>query len=109
MNKKLIKAAVIGALFSVAPMSFAADEVEDIKAAARMYANSTNAGIYYAMGVTQHSNGTNHVKSIANLAMLTGNVGTENRRITVLDTIEPDVQITGPGAYNVEINDAAGY
>ncbi len=32
MNKKLIKAAVIGALFSVAPMSFAADEVEDIKA-----------------------------------------------------------------------------
>jgi hypothetical protein len=32
MNKKLIKAAVIGALFSVAPMSFAADEVEDVKA-----------------------------------------------------------------------------
>ena len=52
-------------------------DVEQIKDAARMYANSNKSGIYYAMGITQHSNGTNHVKSIANLAMLTGNVGKE--------------------------------
>lgn len=59
-------------------------EVKQIEEAARMYANSSNAGIYYAMGVTQHSNGTNHVKSIANLAMLTGNVGKENAGINPL-------------------------
>ena len=49
-----------------------------------MYANSSNAGIYYAMGITQHSNGTNHVKSIANLALMTGNVGIENAGINPL-------------------------
>ncbi len=59
-------------------------EVEEIKTAARMYANSPNAGIYYAMGITQHSNGTNHVKSIANLALMTGNVGKENAGINPL-------------------------
>ncbi|MDC0559042.1 formate dehydrogenase subunit alpha [Candidatus Izimaplasma bacterium] len=57
---------------------------EDIKKAARIYASSNNSGIYYAMGITQHSNGTNHVKSIANLALLTGNVGKENAGINPL-------------------------
>jgi uncharacterized protein (TIGR02001 family) len=48
MNKKLIKAAVIGALFSVAPMSFAADEVEDIKASSMLdeFSFSANVGLY---------------------------------------------------------------
>ncbi|MDC0999591.1 TorF family putative porin [Methylophilaceae bacterium] len=48
MNKKLIKAAVIGALFSVAPMSFAADEVEDIKAPSMLdeFSFSANVGLY---------------------------------------------------------------
>ena len=48
MNKKLIKAAVIGALFSVAPLSFAADEVEDIKAPSMLdeFSFSANVGLY---------------------------------------------------------------
>jgi len=48
MNKKLIKAAVIGALFSVAPISFAADEVEDIKAPSMLdeFSFSANIGLY---------------------------------------------------------------
>ncbi len=49
MNKKLIKAAVIGALFSVAPISFAADEVEEIKAPSSMldeFSFSANVGLY---------------------------------------------------------------
>ena len=48
MNKKLIKAAVIGALFSVAPMSFAADEVEDVKAPSMLddFSFSGNVGLY---------------------------------------------------------------
>ena len=57
---------------------------EGIVDAARVYAAGERAGIYYAMGVTQHSNGTNHVKSIANLAMMCGNVGKESTGINPL-------------------------
>jgi formate dehydrogenase major subunit len=57
---------------------------EDIINAARLYASGKKAGIYYAMGITQHSNGTNHVKSIANLAMMCGNVGKESTGINPL-------------------------
>lgn len=57
---------------------------EEIANAARIYAAGDKAGIYYAMGVTQHSNGTNHVKAIANLAMLCGNVGKESSGINPL-------------------------
>lgn len=48
---------------------------EDIKKAARIYAKAGNAGIYYAMGITQHIMGTYNVCAVGNLAMLTGNVG----------------------------------
>jgi len=48
---------------------------EDLKAAARMYAGAGAAAIVYAMGITQHITGTDNVKSCANLAMLTGNIG----------------------------------
>ncbi len=48
---------------------------EDLKAAARMYAGASAAAIVYAMGITQHITGTDNVKSCANLAMLTGNIG----------------------------------
>jgi len=43
--------------------------------AARLYARADAAAILYAMGITQHTKGTNNVKCIANLAMLTGNLG----------------------------------
>ena len=43
--------------------------------AARMYARNNPASILYAMGITQHSHGTDNVMAIANLAMLTGNIG----------------------------------
>ncbi len=48
---------------------------ENVAEAARMYATSNPATILYAMGITQHSHGTDNVMAIANLAMLTGNVG----------------------------------
>lgn len=48
---------------------------EDIKKAARIYGSAKNAGIYYAMGITQHVMGTNNVCAVGNLAMVTGNVG----------------------------------
>jgi len=47
----------------------------DIEAAARMYAQADRAGIYYTMGITQHTSGTDNVCALANLALLTGNLG----------------------------------
>ncbi|QDY99004.1 formate dehydrogenase subunit alpha [Nitratireductor mangrovi] len=48
---------------------------ETIRAAARLYATGGNAAIYYGLGVTEHSQGSTTVMAIANLAMLTGNIG----------------------------------
>ena len=48
---------------------------EDIIEAAKIYALSDVASIFYAMGVTQHSTGTNGVISLSNLALITGNIG----------------------------------
>jgi formate dehydrogenase major subunit len=48
---------------------------ESIRGAARLYANAPNGAIYYGLGVTEHSQGSTTVMGIANLAMLTGNIG----------------------------------
>ena len=50
---------------------------EDLRAAARLYATGGNGAIYYGLGVTEHSQGSTAVMGIANLAMLTGNIGRE--------------------------------
>jgi formate dehydrogenase alpha subunit len=47
----------------------------DIEEAARLYARADKAMIVYAMGITQHTTGVDNVKTLANLAMLTGHVG----------------------------------
>ena len=43
--------------------------------AARLYAGANAGAILYCMGITQHTTGTDNVKSLANLAMLCGNLG----------------------------------
>jgi formate dehydrogenase major subunit len=43
--------------------------------AARLYAKAPAGSILYCMGITQHTTGTDNVKSLANLAMLCGNMG----------------------------------
>ena len=48
---------------------------DDLVKAARLYAKAGAASILYAMGITQHITGTDAVKSLANLAMLSGNIG----------------------------------
>ena len=48
---------------------------EEIRKAARLYAGARNGSIYYGLGVTEHSQGSTTVIGIANLAMLTGNIG----------------------------------
>lgn len=50
-------------------------KVEDLNAAARIYATSKPAALLYAMGITQHTSGHQNVLACANLSMLTGNIG----------------------------------
>ena len=50
----------------------AADTIRDV---ARVFAAGERAGIYYTMGITQHTSGTENVYALANLAMITGNLG----------------------------------
>jgi predicted molibdopterin-dependent oxidoreductase YjgC len=47
----------------------------DIESAARLYAMADSAGIFYCMGITQHTCGTENVLALTNLAMVTGNFG----------------------------------
>lgn len=46
-----------------------------IKEVARLYATSEPSSIVYTLGITEHSHGVDNVKSLANLAMLTGQIG----------------------------------
>ncbi|MGH6851243.1 MAG: formate dehydrogenase subunit alpha, partial [Methylocella sp.] len=48
---------------------------DTIRKAARLYATGGNAAIYYGLGVTEHSQGSTAVLAIANLALVTGNLG----------------------------------
>ncbi len=56
---------------------------DDIIRAALLYATHRSA-IIYAMGITQHTTGTANVASLANLALLTGNVGREGTGVNPL-------------------------
>jgi formate dehydrogenase alpha subunit len=48
---------------------------QDIVAAARMYATARNATIYWALGIPEHTHGTDNALSLVNLALLTGHIG----------------------------------
>lgn len=48
---------------------------EQIIEAARLFATTKPATILYTLGITEHTHGTEGVMALANLAMLTGNVG----------------------------------
>ena len=48
---------------------------DQIEKAARIFAEADSAGIYYTMGITQHTSGTDNVCALANLALITGNLG----------------------------------
>ena len=47
----------------------------DLVEAARLYGSAERAAIVYCMGITQHVTGTDNVLAVANLALLTGNIG----------------------------------
>lgn len=57
---------------------------EDLIEVARLYAQAEPGTILYCMGITQHTSGTDNVKSLANLAMLCGNLGIEGGGVNPL-------------------------
>ncbi len=57
---------------------------KNIIKAALLYGNAVRPGIYYTMGITQHTHGTENVYAIANLALMTGNLGRESTGVNPL-------------------------
>ncbi len=58
--------------------------VEQLHAAAELYARTPKAGIFYTLGITEHTTGTANVMNLANLAMVTGHIGVENAGVNPL-------------------------
>ncbi len=58
-----------------------ASTIEDM---ARIYATADRGSIVYAMGITQHVTGSKNVAALANLAMITGNIGRESTGVNPL-------------------------
>ncbi len=48
---------------------------DKLREAARIFGAADKGAIFYSMGITQHSHGTEHVLALSNLALLTGNLG----------------------------------
>ena len=65
---------------------------DKIAQAARLYAKAATASIVYSMGITQHTTGTDNVLSLANLAMLTGQIG---RRSTGVNPLRGQNNVQG--------------
>ena len=59
-------------------------DAEDIVITAREYASSSGSMIAYTLGITEHHCGVNNVFDIANLALLTGNIGKQGTGIMPL-------------------------
>lgn len=57
---------------------------DQIALVARVYATCKPAALFYAMGITQHTHGTDNVMAVANLSMLTGNIGKESAGVNPL-------------------------
>jgi formate dehydrogenase alpha subunit len=57
---------------------------ELIREAARLYACGNPSSIIYSMGITQHSHGVDNIFALANLAMMTGNLGKPSSGINPL-------------------------
>jgi predicted molibdopterin-dependent oxidoreductase YjgC len=57
---------------------------EDIRWAARAYAQERHAGIFYTLGITEHACGVNNIWSLSNLVLMTGHLGYESTGLNAL-------------------------
>jgi formate dehydrogenase alpha subunit len=60
--------------------------------AARMYATAKNGAIYWALGIPEHSHGTDNALTLVHLALLTGHIG---RRGTGLNPLRGQNNVQG--------------
>src|SRR5660398_227248 len=81
-------------------------EADDIRQASELYARAGAANIIYAMDITQHHTGTNIVLTVANLAMLTGNMG---RPGTGVNPLRGQVNVQGACDMGALPNVFSGY
>jgi len=78
----------------------------DVKAAAIAYATAPNAMSFHGLGVTEHSQGTFAVMQIADLALLTGNIG---RRGVGVNPLRGQNNVQGSADMGVQPHQGAGY
>lgn len=57
---------------------------DDIRQAARLFGKAERASIIYSMGITQHTTGVDNVLALADLALLSGNIGREGTGVDPL-------------------------
>ncbi len=57
---------------------------DKLRVAAEIYARTPRAGIFYTLGITEHTTGTANVINLANLAMVTGHVGVPHAGVNPL-------------------------
>ncbi len=79
---------------------------ELVRRAAIAYAKAPNAMSFHGLGVTEHSQGTFAVMQIADLAMLTGNIG---RRGVGVNPLRGQNNVQGSADMGVQPHQGAGY
>lgn len=78
----------------------------EVKNAAIAYATAPNAMSFHGLGVTEHSQGTFTVIQIADLALLTGNIG---RRGVGVNPLRGQNNVQGSADMGVQPHQGAGY
>ncbi len=79
---------------------------ESVRAAAITYASAENAMSFHGLGVTEHSQGTFTVQQIADLAMITGNIG---RRGVGVNPLRGQNNVQGAADMGAQPHQGAGY
>jgi formate dehydrogenase major subunit len=79
---------------------------EDIRRAARVYGQGAPAMVFHGLGTTEHSQGTEGVRCLANLALLTGNIGKPG---TGENPLRGQNNVQGSAHMGCEPSNLAGY
>ena len=69
----------LGAMFATVVSAGTAGQIPfgDLRRAAELYGVSAQGAIVHGLGIAEHAHGTDGVRTLTNLAVLTGRVGTE--------------------------------
>ncbi len=81
-------------------------EAKDIEAAARLFGGAERGAIYYTLGITEHICGVDNVKSLCNIALMTGNLGLEG---TGINPMRGQNNIQGAGDCGALPNNYPGF